>query len=177
MRRKKTLEAVTVALSAALICVCSWIQVPSAVPFTLQAFAVFLSASILGMKKGTLAVGMYILLGAVGLPVFSGFQGGVGALFGATGGFIWGFLLSALVIGFSAEHFGRGFAATFTSSLAALLICYLTGTLWYMHIYGAGLKTAIAVCILPFILPDIIKIIFVAFSANRFYNIKEKIRQ
>lgn len=87
-----------VALFAALMAICSWVSIPTPVPFTLQTFAVFLAPGLLGGKMGTIAVGTYLLLGAVGLPVFAGFSGGIGTLLGATGGYLLGFLLTALVI-------------------------------------------------------------------------------
>ena len=84
----RTRELARAALFAALIAICSWISIPTAVPFTLQTFAVFLALGVLGGKLGTLSVAVYLLLGAVGLPVFAGFQGGLGALLGATGGYL-----------------------------------------------------------------------------------------
>ena len=92
----RTQELARAALFAALIAICSWISIPTAVPFTLQTFAVFLALGVLGGKLGTLSVAVYLLLGAVGLPVFAGFQGGLGALLGATGGYLAGFLLTLL---------------------------------------------------------------------------------
>ena len=83
---------VLIALFAAVITISAWIAVPAAIPFTMQVFAVFLTASLLGAKCGTAAVTVYILLGCVGLPVFSGFVGGVGVLFSAKGGYIVGFI-------------------------------------------------------------------------------------
>ena len=91
-------DLVLIALFAALMAICSWISIPTTVPFTLQTFAVFVAAGLLGGKRGTIAVLVYILLGAVGLPVFAGFTGGVGILLGSTGGYIIGFLGSALVM-------------------------------------------------------------------------------
>ena len=85
------------ALFAVLLTVCAWISVPLPVPFTLQTFAIFAALGILGGRRGTWAVAVYLLLGAVGLPVFSGFRGGLGALLGTTGGYILGFLALALV--------------------------------------------------------------------------------
>ena len=84
----RTRDLARAALFAALIAICSWISIPTAVPFTLQTFAVFLALGVLGGKLGTLSVAVYLLLGAVGLPVFAGFQGGLGALLGATGGYL-----------------------------------------------------------------------------------------
>lgn len=88
----KTRDMAYISISAALIALCAWLSVPAAIPFTMQTFAVFAAAGTLGARRGAAALGLYILLGALGLPVFSGFQGGVGALLGATGGYIVGFL-------------------------------------------------------------------------------------
>ena len=84
------------AIGAALIAVCAWISIPAEVPFTLQTFAIFAVCGLLGGRRGTVSVLVYLLLGAVGLPVFSGFRGGLGALLGTTGGYILGFLALAL---------------------------------------------------------------------------------
>ena len=95
--RFSTRDMAYIALMAVLLAVCSWISVPAPVPFTLQTFGVFCALGLLGGRRGSTAVLLYILLGAVGLPVFSGFQGGLGKLLGPTGGYILGFLLSALL--------------------------------------------------------------------------------
>ena len=90
--RSKTYDMVCIAVFAVIIAICSWISIPATVPFTLQTFAIFLTVGVLGGKKGSLAVLVYILLGAVGVPVFAGFSAGIGILFGNTGGYIVGFL-------------------------------------------------------------------------------------
>ncbi|MBQ1892315.1 MAG: biotin transporter BioY, partial [Firmicutes bacterium] len=90
----KTKDMAYIALCAVLLAVCSWISIPFTVPFTLQTFAVFCTLLILGGKRGTVAVAVYILMAAVGLPVLSGFRGGAGALLGTTGGYILGFILT-----------------------------------------------------------------------------------
>ncbi|MBQ8574905.1 MAG: biotin transporter BioY [Clostridia bacterium] len=168
MKKSKTKDIIIVSLAAALICVCSWVQVPSAVPFTLQTFAVFFVSAVLGAKKGVAATLVYILLGAVGLPVFSGFQGGVGALLGSTGGYIFGFVLSAAVVGFSCDRFGRKFLPSVLYSAVAILTCYTFGTLWFAFLYGDGnILGAFTVCVLPFIVPDIIKITLALTVAKR----------
>lgn len=168
MKKTKTKEMITVSLSAALICICSWIQVPSAVPFTLQTFAVFLISAVLGAKKGAAATLVYLLLGAVGLPVFSGFQGGVGALLGATGGYVLGFVPASLIVGFVSEKWGIKVLPSVLSGVTGMLLCYLVGTLWFAFVYGDGNPAgAISVCVLPFILPDAVKITLAMIIAKR----------
>lgn len=159
---------ITVSLSAALICICSWIQIPSAVPFTLQTFAVFLVANLLGAKKGVAATLIYILLGAVGLPVFSGFQGGVGALFGATGGYIFGFIPAVLIVGAAAKKYNRRPLPCTLAGVAAMAVCYLSGALGLCLVLTDGNPlAAISAGVLPFIIPDAIKIVLSALIAKR----------
>lgn len=150
-------------MSAAVITVCSWICIPSVVPFTLQTLAVFLCVLLLGAKESLAAVGAYILLGAVGCPVFSGFRGGVGTLLGPTGGYIIGFILICIVSGNLIKRFGERKGVQFLAMLAGLLCCYVFGTAWFMLVsFGrgesAGLWAALVSCVLPFIIPDVIKI-------------------
>ena len=152
-----------VALCAVLIAVCSWITVPAAVPFTLQTFAVFTSCALLGGKRGLCAVALYMLLGAVGLPVFSGFGAGVGVLFGPTGGYILGFVFAALAMWGVEAKFGRGVAARVTGMALGLVLCYAFGTAWFMAVYTRAngpiaLGAALSMCVLPFIVPDCVKI-------------------
>ena len=97
-RKWKTIDMAYIALFAVLMAVCSWISIPAVVPFTLQTFGVFVAVSVLGGKRGTLAVVLYLLMGIVGLPVFAGFSGGLGVLLGSTGGYIIGFVFTALVM-------------------------------------------------------------------------------
>ncbi|MBO5420860.1 MAG: biotin transporter BioY [Clostridia bacterium] len=168
MKRLKTKDLAVVSLCAALMCVCAWIQFPSAVPFTLQTFAEFFIALTFGVKKSLAVTAVYILLGAVGLPVFSGFQGGVGALLGATGGFILGFIPSTVIVSFLKSKAKKGFVYSFVCCLPGLAVCYATGVLWYMFVYGGGdVRSAVSVCILPFVVPDIIKIILAVTVARR----------
>ena len=87
---KNTRKLIYTAMMTAIIAACSWISIPAVVPFTLQTFAVFCALGLLGWGWGALSVSVYILLGAFGLPVFSGFVGGVGHLVGPTAGYIWG---------------------------------------------------------------------------------------
>ena len=151
------------ALAAALMAVCSWISLPTAVPFTLQTFALFLTLGVLGGRLGALAVGVYLLLGAVGLPVFAGFSGGLGALLGATGGYLLGFLLTALTVWGAERLWGRSAPVFLASCLAGLGLCYLFGTVWFAAVYASssgpvGLAAVLGWCVAPFVLPDLAKL-------------------
>lgn len=162
--RGKTTDMAYIAVFAVIIAICAWICIPAAVPFTLQTFGVFLTLVVLGGKRGTLAVLVYILLGMVGVPVFSGFKGGIGSLFGSTGGYILGFLLSGLVMWLFEMLFGKKKWVLAVSMIVGLLACYLFGTIWFMVIYtsqsGAiGIGTALAWCVFPFVVPDVVKLI------------------
>ncbi|MBR1455837.1 MAG: biotin transporter BioY [Oscillospiraceae bacterium] len=152
-----------IALMAVVLSVCSWISVPAPVPFTMQTFAVFCALGLLGGRRGSLAVLLYILLGAVGLPVFSGFQGGVGKLLGPTGGYILGFLLAALLYRLLERWAERSLARTACTLLLGLAVCYAFGTVWFVTVYARGgspigYLAALGLCVYPFILPDLIKL-------------------
>ena len=161
--RISTADTVTVALSAALIAVCAWISVPMAVPFTLQTFAVFTVAGLFGMKRGTLAMTVYLLLAAMGVPVLSGMTGGPDKLVGPTGGYLLGFVLIALMVGFASDRWKRKVLPLALAMAAGLLVCYAFGTAWFMLVYArtngaVGLGTVLGWCVIPFILPDCAKI-------------------
>lgn len=159
------------AVMTVLIAVCAWITVPSAVPFTLQTFGVFLSLKLLGGRKGTAAILLYILLGAVGAPVFSSFKGGAGVLFGPTGGYILGFLLTGLLY-LLLERFTADWRLQDLVLFGGLLLCYLFGTLWFTHVMSAKgsaytLMQALTLCVFPYIIPDILKLVLAEFLSRR----------
>lgn len=159
----KTIDLAYIGAFAALMTICSWISIPTIVPFTLQTLGVFLAISILGMYRGFLSVLVYILLGAVGFPVFSGFKGGFGILLNTTGGYILGFLLTALITGGILYKFGKKVPVMVIAMLLGLIACYTLGTVWFLVVYtkskGAiSLMTTLSKCVFPFILPDCIKI-------------------
>lgn len=171
----KTRDVAYIGMFAALMAICSWISIPTTVPFTLQTMGVFTAVGLLGGKRGTTAVLVYILMGAIGLPVFSGFTGGMGILFGSTGGYIIGFLASALVMWAMEAVFGRSNRVLFLSMVLGLLVCYTFGTLWFLQVYtrtkgAVTLATVLGWCVVPFIVPDLIKIsIAMALSGLRKY--------
>lgn len=161
--KSKTYDMAYIALFTVLMAVCSWISIPMAVPFTLQTFGVFAAVGVLGGKRGTFSVLVYILLGAVGVPVFSGFNGGIGILAGKTGGYIIGFLCSALVMWGMEAALGRKPLIRIVSMVIGLAVCYAFGTAWFMLIYAretgaVGVGAVLGWCVIPFIIPDLIKI-------------------
>lgn len=158
--------------AAALIAICSWISIPAAVPFTMQTFAVFLTVGLLGGKRGTVAVLVYLLLGAVGLPVFSGFSGGLGHIMGPTGGYMIGFIATALVMWGMEKYIGKSAKVLVASMIAGLLVCYAFGTAWFVVVYskssGAiGIGAALSMCVIPYIIPDALKIALAALLTRR----------
>ena len=152
-----------IALFAVVMAICSWISVPSVVPFTLQTFGVFLAVGVLGGKRGTLAVLIYILLGCVGLPVLAGFTGGIGILLGSTGGYIVGFLFTALTMWAMERLPGSPTLVSVASMVLGLIVCYAFGTAWFMLVYArttgpVGVWTALGWCVIPYIIPDLAKV-------------------
>lgn len=173
--RTKTYDIVYIAVFAVIMAICSWISVPAAVPFTLQTFGVFIAVGVLGGKRGTLSVLVFILLGAVGIPVFANFSGGIGVLAGPTGGYIIGFLFSALIMWAMEKLPGRKSVMQIISMIVGLIVCYAFGTVWFMIVYGrnegpVGLATALGWCVIPFVIPDIIKIVLA-------YGLSRKLRK
>ena len=161
-----------VAMSVALIAVCSWISVPMTIPFTLQTFAVCLVTALLGLRLGLWSITGYILLGAVGVPVFSGFRGGPGALLGPTGGYIIGFCFTALAVGLAVRRFGFRLPVLLISMAFGILLCYAFGTAWFVLVYSRGtgpvsLATALSWCVFPYLLPDAVKLTLAALLALR----------
>lgn len=159
----RTVDLVYIAVFAVLMAICSWISIPTAVPFTLQVFAVFLALVVLGGKRGTMAILVYILLGMVGVPVFAGFSGGIHVILGTTGGYIVGLLVAGLFYGLSETLFGNKKWQQLVYMLVGLVICYAFGTAWFIIVYGrsaepVGVMTALGWCVFPFIIPDLIKI-------------------
>ena len=161
--RLRTRDLTHIALFAVLMAVCAWITIPMTVPFTLQIFAVFAALATLGGRRGTYAVAVYLLLGAVGLPVGAGFQGGLGWLLGTTGGYIVGFLCIALIYWLITAKLGESLPVKAVACVLGLLVCYVFGTIWFMVVYAknagaVGLMTALGWCVFPFIIPDLCKI-------------------
>lgn len=167
MRRNPAVRNyVLTALFAALMAVLSQIQIPiGPVPFNLAVLGAFLTGMLLRPAWAAAAVCVYMLLGAVGIPVFAGFQGGPAALLGNTGGYIIGYLFIALATALAVRHSGKTIVVG-AAMLLGLVVCYAFGTAWYMFVSGANLATALAWCVLPFVVPDVCKGVF-AYALGR----------
>lgn len=172
MMNNKTLDIVYCGMFTVLLALCSWISIPSVVPFTLQTFAVFFTILMLGGRRGTITIAVYLLLGCLGVPVFSNFGAGVGYLLGTTGGYAVGFLFTALIMwGFEDISKGKP-AVRILSMLLGLLACYAFGTLWFMRVYTNGgstvtLSAVLGWCVLPFIIPDLAKMALAVLLGKR----------
>ena len=168
-RSRKTVQMAEIALMSAVLCIVSPFSVPvpmSPVPFSLSLFAVYLTAVILGAKQGTVCVLIYLLLGMVGLPVFSGFSGGIGVLFGPTGGYLAGYLSCVLITGWMTNtKKGNG---SFLQNMGAMTLgtgtCYFFGTIWFLAVLDGSYSVvqALALCVVPYLIFDLIKILAAA---------------
>lgn len=180
LRQQKITRMTETALVSALLCVISPFTIPmpgSPVPVSLAMFGVFLAAGLLGVRKGVCSVLVYLLLGMAGLPVFSGFSGGPGVLFGPTGGYLLGYLPCVAVTGWwmsfpgrlpdcVRKFFGKELQTVWNvlSMLLGLFCCYLCGTIWFLALMKGNysLEQALILCVLPYLLPDFVKILAAA---------------
>lgn len=168
----KTIDLVYIALGVVLITICSWISISTTVPFTMQTFAVFFVLSFLGGKRGTVTIIVYVLLGAVGVPVFAQFASGIGILFGNTGGYIVGFIFMGLVYWLIVHFLGKKLWVEILAMVIGLAVCYSFGTVWFMIVYAqsngaVGLAMVLTWCVIPFIIPDLIKLGLALILARR----------
>ena len=159
----KTIDLVYIALAAVLIAICSWISIPTVIPFTMQTFAVFCVLSIFGGRRGTIAIIVYMILGAIGVPVFAEFTSGIGILLGITGGYIVGFVFIGLIYWLMVRLLGKKLWVEIVSLVLGLAVMYAFGTVWYMIAYARsneaiGFVTALTWCVLPFVIPDLVKL-------------------
>lgn len=166
-------ELAYLAMGVALLTVCAWISMPvGAIPVTLQTFAVAAVGALLGAKRGTIAVAVYLLMGLVGIPVFSGFHAGVPALMGATGGYLIGFIFDVFIVGlFSNLPVKSKIAKTavmYGAMILGLAFCYFFGTLWFITVFNrgsanpVGIASALSMCVIPYLLPDAVKLLVAA---------------
>jgi len=158
MEKNHVRNMAEVAAMTALMCVLGPLSVPfGPIPFSLQVFVVCLSVYVLGARRGTSAVMLYLLIGFIGLPVFSGFAGGAGKLLGPTGGFLVGFIPLAAISGWFSDRSER-VAAQFAGMLLGLAVLYLFGAVWLSKVAKLDFNRCMAVAVYPFIPIDVLKI-------------------
>lgn len=151
-------EITTIAIMTALIAVCSWITVPTTIPFTMQTFAIFLALELLGGKNGTIAYAVYLALGAMSVPVFAGMKGGVGVLIGPTGGYLFGFVFSCILYWVLEKKLRTNIIVHIAVLVLGLALCYFFGTVWFVILTHRTVGESLLLCVVPFILPDVVKI-------------------
>lgn len=183
-RKISTEDVVITGMFTAVLSALAQISLPTQpVPFTLSIFAVFLIGALLPPKHSFFAVLSYILLGAFGVPVFASFNGGIQYLLGITGGYIWSYPLMALIISTTIKHLPSlsksrlRTVSTVLSMLASLILCYTVGTFWFRHLTKMSLKESLALCVIPYILFDCIKIILATYLSIVLKNTIPKVNE
>ena len=175
--RNSLIHPVLCALFAALSAALSQVSLPlGLVPVVLTQVSVFLAAGLLGWKWGSLSQLLYAAMGAAGLPVFAGFKGGLGALLGPTGGFIWGYILSALAVGLLLDRLGRSYKILLPALLLGIVMVYLPGVPWLMHTAHLNLRFALVTYVLPYLPGDIAKAALCAAMIPRLHRAVQKIQ-
>ncbi len=179
--RTKTYDLAVAAIGAALITITSWISLTVLeIPFTLQTFGILLVLFTIGGRRGTVSIAVYLLLGLIGVPVFAGFKGGPAALAGPTGGFLIGFLFSALVYWLIDEKVFKKLKSSASKRMIfsiiegviAEVVLYVFGVAWFMIMYThktgpIGLGAVLMMCVIPFLIPDAVKLIAAAAASLR----------
>lgn len=175
----RTKQMVLIALMTAVTCVLGPLSIPlpfSPVPISLTNFAIFLAIFVLGMKNGTISFIIYLLLGAVGVPVFSSFRGGLQVLAGPTGGYLIGFIFLALIMGFALDHFDRKLLPTIIGMIIGMVVCYAFGTVWLAKLLSLSFKEGLMMGVIPYLPGDAAKIIIAAIVGPKLYGATQKIR-
>lgn len=174
-RASKTVALTESGLLIAVMTICSWISIPlpgTGVPINLATFAVILTGLLLGSRKGAVATAVFLLLGAIGIPVFAGFAGGLGILCGPTGGYLAGYVFLTLFTGLASPVREKGSIVRYLICAAAgELVLYILGTMWFIHLTAMGPGPALAACVIPFIPGDIAKIILAWILARRLLKV------
>lgn len=170
----KTKQLILYSLFAALTAILSQISIPlpfTPVPINLATLSVLLSGAILGKNGGAISQLVYVLLGAIGLPVFAKFSSGIQIILGPTGGYIIGYIIAAFIVGMITEKYAKSMITYIISMIVGIIACYILGTSWFIHVTGSGLITALTMCVFPFIIGDLIKIVLGSFLVKRLRKI------
>lgn len=174
----KIQNIVLIPLFAILIAICSWISIPTTIPFTMQTFGVFLALSFLGGKQGIACIVLYILLGMIGIPVYANGTAGLGVTLGPTGGYMIGWICSGLILWLFDSCFRKALWIQFLAMCIGLCVCYAIGTAWFMLFYASkagivGVWSALCCCVFPFFLPDIGKLLLALWFTQKLKKITQ----
>lgn len=182
MKLKQSISDMTlIAMFTTLTVVLSQISLPlpfTPIPINLGMMAVFIAGGILGASKGAMSQVVYLLIGAIGIPVFANFKGGIGVLMGPTGGYIIGYIVASLLVGYFIHKMPKTVLFTMLALIIGLIACYMLGTVWFMFLTKNTLLQSLLLCVVPFLIGDFFKIIvstFLILKLNLIYR-KSKMR-
>lgn len=174
-KKMTTYQLCTTSLVAAILCIVGPMSIPiGEIPISFTNLALPLAVYVLGAKWSTVSCILYLLLGLVGLPVFSGYAGGIAKLAGPTGGYLIGFILLTYISGLFIDKFSCQILWSVLGMIIGMAAMYVFGTFWYMYIMDCSFWAAIAACVAPFALIDLVKIVFAAFTGR---EIRKQLRQ
>lgn len=170
LNKRKIAGIVSAPIFAVIIAFCSIITIPSAIPFSMQSLGIFLCLGFLGGRRGTVAIALYLALGAIGLPVFSGGGAGIATIAGPTGGYLLGWIVAGLCVMLFEGALGRSLKSRTLGMSVGLVVCYLLGAGWYtsyMGIETEALWVALTTCVFPFVALDILKLCLAVYLCKR----------
>ncbi|NBI71733.1 biotin transporter BioY [Clostridiaceae bacterium] len=159
-----------IGMMTAVTCILGPLVIPlpiSPVPISFTNLAVYLAVYVLGTKAGTISYLVYLLLGFAGLPVFSGFTGGIVKLAGPTGGYLAGFIFMALISGWAIERFPGRYMIQAAGMILGTAVCYVFGTVWLAGQLGIGFAAGLGVGVIPYLPGDAVKILFAVMIGSR----------
>lgn len=173
--RDKIKNMILSSIFAAVMCIFSVITIPvGTIPISMGIFALVLTSCVLNPKQAVSAIAVYVLLGMIGLPVFSGFRSGISVITGPTGGYILAYIPSAMLISCLASRYAKSVRAVIKLSAVSflgVLLCYAAGTVQYMLVTHVGAVEALLICVAPFAVFDLIKCIAGAYLAYKIRRI------
>ncbi|HWT26720.1 MAG TPA: biotin transporter BioY [Mobilitalea sp.] len=162
-KKSNVYQLAIIGVMAAVICILGPLSIPiGVVPISFTNLAIYIAIYVLGMKKGTVSYFIYMLIGFIGIPVFSNFSSGPSKLFGPTGGYLIGFIFMALISGFFIDRFISKWYLCFAGMVLGTVVCYALGTAWLSYQAHLSISAALAAGVLPFIPGDLIKILIAA---------------
>ncbi len=167
-KKSNVYQMAIIGIMAAVICILGPLSIPiGVVPISFTNLAIYFVLYTLGMKKGTISYIIYILIGFIGLPVFSGFTSGPSKLLGPTGGYIIGFIFMSLIAGFFIDNFFHKWYLCFVGMVLGTVVCYMFGTIWLSYQANLSASSALAAGVIPFIPGDLVKILIATFIGSQ----------